>query len=73
MSSAATTTTVRGMKTPNRKLRQDDAFDSGSTLYSELRKRNERRARVAELLVDRRKRLEQIASARRARSTRHAG
>jgi hypothetical protein len=61
------------MKTPNRKPRTDDAADSGSTLYSELRKRNERRARVAELLEDRRKRLEQIAKTRRARSTRHAG
>jgi hypothetical protein len=59
------------MKTPNRKPGTDDATDS--TLYAELRKRNERRARVAELLEDRRKRLEQIATARRTRSTRHAG
>jgi hypothetical protein len=71
MFSAGPPTTVRRMKTPNRKSRTDAGTDPN--VYSELRKRNERRARVAALLDDRHRRLEQIATARRARSTRHAG
>jgi hypothetical protein len=71
MLSAGAPTTVRRMKPPNRKSRTEAGTDPN--LYSELRKRNERRARVAALLDDRRRRLEQIAGARRHRTTRHAG
>jgi hypothetical protein len=72
MSSAGGPNTVGVMKTPKRKP-LPDTDESGSNMYSELRRRNERRARVAELLEDRRRRLEQIANARRTRTTRHAG
>jgi hypothetical protein len=64
MTSAAAANTVAAMRTRIHKAPNGGRADwSGSSPYAELRRRNERRDRVAELLEARRKRLEQIQRA----------
>jgi hypothetical protein len=60
---------IRRPKTPG-----DRGMDWGSEPYAELRKRNERRARVAQVLQARRQRLvrlERVVQGRRERNLRH--
>jgi len=74
MMSAGTPSTVRAISpridnTPN----VGRADWSGSTPYAELRRRNERRDRVAELLAARRDRLANISRSQRESKKRHSG
>jgi hypothetical protein len=66
--------TVTDMDIRSKKTRADGPADWGSEPYAELRKRNERRARVAQVLQARRQRLvrlEQVVQGRRERNLRH--
>jgi len=64
-------TTVLDMQTRIHKTQIGAPAEWDSMPYSELRKRNERRARVAELLKARRQRLERIAELRSERKPHH--
>ena len=74
MTSARSPFTVRAMRTRIQKAPNGERADwSGSSPYAELRRRNERRDRVAELLGARRERLANISRSQRESKTRHAG
>jgi hypothetical protein len=74
MTSAGRPFTVQWMRTRIHKAPSGGRADwSSSSPYSELRRRNERRDRVAELLEARSKRLANIAQSQRESKTRHAG
>jgi hypothetical protein len=74
MTCAGSAFTVRGMRTRIPKAPDGHRADwSGSSPYAELRRRNERRDRVAELLEARRERLANISRSQRESKTRHAG
>lgn len=74
MTPAGSTSTVNGMRTRIDKAPADGRADwSGPSPYSELRRRNERRDRVAELLEARRQRLASISSSQRESKQRPRG
>ena len=74
MMSAGAPSTVRGMSTRIPKAPNGGRADwSRSSPYAELRRRNERRDRVAELLEARRERLANISRSKRESKTRHSG
>jgi hypothetical protein len=60
------------MQTRTHKSRIGEPKDTGPEPFAELRRRNERRARVAQLLEARNDKLERIAEAAAKRSRRHA-
>lgn len=74
MTSARSPSTVTAMRTTIQKSASGERADwSGSSPYAELRRRNERRDRVAVLLEARRERLANISRSQRESKTRHAG
>jgi hypothetical protein len=72
MTPAGAHTTVLVMQTRTHKSRIGEPQDPGPQPFAELRRRNERRARVAQLLAARNDKLERIVQAATKRSGRHA-